>query len=99
CIKSTTPGFSRFAITGNATLSAGSQDLVPAPTVLTIGDLAGSSATVSPVITSPSSTQKPTPAPTLPVTTTTPRAGLDVLPVFGAIALCGLVFLFRKNGN
>jgi PGF-pre-PGF domain-containing protein len=95
----TTLGFSRFAIVGNATLSAGSPDAVPSPTVLTIGDLAGSSASVSPIITSSSSTQKTTPAPTLPVTATTPRAGLDVLPVLGAIALCGVVFLFRKNGN
>jgi PGF-pre-PGF domain-containing protein len=95
----TTPGFSRFAIAGNATQSAGSPGAVPSPAVRTIGDLAGSPASVSPVITSPPSTRNPTPAPTLPVTTTTPRAGLDVLPVLGAIALCGLVFLFRKNGN
>jgi hypothetical protein len=35
--------------------------------------------------------------PTLP--TNTPRSGLDEVPVIGALAVCGVIFLFRKNGN
>jgi hypothetical protein len=27
------------------------------------------------------------------------RAGLDVLPVIGALALCGIIFLFQKKGE
>ncbi|MGA2917611.1 PGF-pre-PGF domain-containing protein [Methanoregula sp.] len=92
----TTPGFSRFAITGNATRSAGSPDPTPSPTVLTIGDLAGSPATEPPTFAPLSLTQTPTP---IPVTTTTPRAGLDTIPVVGALVVCGAIFLFRKNGN
>jgi hypothetical protein len=95
----TTPGFSRFAITGQAGLSAGSPNAIPSPTVLTMGDPEKESATGSQTTAAPSLTPIPTPASTLPVTTNTPRAGLDVLPVLGAIALYGLVFLFRKNGN
>jgi PGF-pre-PGF domain-containing protein len=95
----TTPGFSRFAITGQAGLSAGSPNAIPSPTVLTMGDPAKESATGSQTTATPSLTPVPTPASTLPVTANTPRAAPDVLPVLGAIALYGLVFLFRKNGN
>jgi hypothetical protein len=65
--------------------------------VQTIGDLAKSTATEPPTFAPLSLT--PTSTPVLPVTTTTPRAGLDTLPVIGALALCGVIFLFRKNGN
>jgi hypothetical protein len=41
----------------------------------------------------------PTPLPTVPPTMPTNRAGLDALPVIGALALCGAVFLFRKQGQ
>ncbi len=35
-----------------------------------------------------------------PLPTNTPRAGLDILPVLGALGLCcGIFFLFRKKGN
>jgi hypothetical protein len=40
----------------------------------------------------------PTPLPTEPAPRST-RAGLDVLPLIGALALCGAVFLFRKEGQ
>jgi hypothetical protein len=34
-----------------------------------------------------------------PLPTNTPRSGLDAVPVLGALGLCGVIFLFRKNGN
>jgi hypothetical protein len=41
-------------------------------------------------------TPTPTPLPTEPAPQPT-RAGLDVLPLIGALALCGAAFLFRKE--
>jgi hypothetical protein len=34
-----------------------------------------------------------------PLPTNTPKSGLDAVPVIGAMCLCGVIFLFRKNGN
>jgi hypothetical protein len=31
--------------------------------------------------------------------TNTPHAGLDAVPTVGALVLCGVIFLFRKDGN
>jgi hypothetical protein len=42
--------------------------------------------------TEPTSTLPPLPA-------NTPRSGLDEVPVIGALGLCGVIFLFRQNGN
>ena len=53
--------------------------------------------TSPPVTTVPVTTVPPattTPPPTLPVQT---RSGLDAVPVLGALALCGLVFLIKKG--
>jgi len=35
----------------------------------------------------------------VPAAVTTPRSGLDAISVLGAIALCGNIFLFRKDRN
>ena len=32
-------------------------------------------------------------------TSTTPRSGVDMVPVLGALALCSAIYVFRKNGN
>jgi hypothetical protein len=34
-----------------------------------------------------------------PVPTNTPKSGFDTIPVIGALGLCGVIVLFRKNGN
>jgi hypothetical protein len=34
-----------------------------------------------------------------PLPTNTPKSGIDAVPVIGAIGLCGVIVLFRKNGN
>jgi len=38
-----------------------------------------------------------TPSPTSPITT--PRSGLDEVPIFGTLGLCGVIFLFWNNRN
>ena len=35
----------------------------------------------------------------LPLPNNTPKSGLDAVSVLGAIGLCGIIVLFRKNGN
>jgi PGF-pre-PGF domain-containing protein len=95
----TSPGFSRYAITGQVNLTAGSQKAIPSPTVLTIGDLAKSSTPPPPTVVTPSLKQTPMLTPMPPVTSTTPLAALDMIPVLGALVLYGAIFLFRKNGN
>jgi PGF-pre-PGF domain-containing protein len=93
------PGFSRYAITGQVNLTTGSQNTTPSPTVMTIGDLAKSSTLPPPTIVAPSLKQTPVPTPMPPVASTTPMAALDMRLVLGALVLCGAIFLFRKNGN
>jgi YVTN family beta-propeller protein len=34
-----------------------------------------------------------------PLPTNTPRSGIDAVPVIGALGLCGVIVLFRKNRN
>ncbi|MGA2103920.1 MAG: hypothetical protein ABSG06_00855 [Methanoregula sp.] len=34
-----------------------------------------------------------------PLLTITPQSGIDAVPVIGASGLCGVIILFRKNGN
>jgi hypothetical protein len=34
-----------------------------------------------------------------PLPTNTPKSGIDAIPVIGALGLCGVIVLFRKNGN
>ncbi len=41
----------------------------------------------------------PSPAYTQPLPTNTPKSGIDAIPVIGALGLCGVIVLFRKNGN
>jgi hypothetical protein len=49
---------------------------------------------------SPEATPRELSPPVTVITTTqTPRLGLDAIPVLGAFALCGAIFLFRKKGN
>ena len=93
----TTPGFSRFAITGQVNPSVRSQNPTPSPTVLTMGNLTNSSTTVPPTFAIPSYKQTLMPIAAVPVATTTPTAGLDMLPVLGALVIWGVIFLFRKN--
>jgi hypothetical protein len=62
----------------------------------------------------PQAISNPTPLPTVqqtvsdpvtasstepPLPTDTPKSGLDAVPALGAIALCGAIYLFRKNKN
>jgi hypothetical protein len=34
-----------------------------------------------------------------PLPTNTAKSGIDAIPVIGALSLCGVIVLFRKNGN
>ena len=69
---------------------------------------AGGSPTQMPTVGQP--TQMPTRQPTVnqpsiastsipPLPTNTPKSGIDAMPVMGAIGLCGVIVLFRKNRN
>jgi PGF-pre-PGF domain-containing protein len=93
------PGFSRYAITGQVNLTTSSGNVTASPAAPTIGDQVKSSTTPPPTFAAPSPRQTRVPMPAQPVTTTTPRAGLDMIPILGALVLCGAIFLFRKNGN
>ena len=66
----------------------------------------GGSPTQMPTVGQP--TQMPTQQPTVnqpalastsipPLPTNTPKSGIDAIPVMGAIGLCGVIVLFRKN--
>ncbi len=62
------------------------------------------SSTKSPDTSTPGTNLKSAPSESFPpvtiiTTTPTPRLGLDTIPVLGAFALCGAIFLFRKKGN
>jgi hypothetical protein len=41
--------------------------------------------------------QVTTVATVLPLTTNTPKSGIDAVPVLGALGLCGVIVLFRKK--
>jgi hypothetical protein len=76
-------------------------------------DNAGVSVYTGPAPTQVSSNPAPVPSPAVfhtlepavptstlpPLPTNTPRSGLDAVLTLGAIGLCGVMFLFRKNGN
>jgi len=92
----TSPGFSRYAITGQLGLAGGS-NVTASPTVLTIGDIAKSSTITPPTSAATMPAQTPKLTPTVLVTSTTPAAAPDTIPVLGALVLCGAIFLFKKN--
>jgi len=57
--------------------------------------------TVQPIVSDPvTAAATPSPAYTEPpLPTNTPKSGINAIPVIGALGLCGVIVLFRKNGN
>ena len=70
----------------------------PAPTPL----MSSPNITIVPTMQQTIVTAMATPTPAItdsPLPANTPKSGLDMVPALGALGLCGVIFLFRKNGK